>query len=237
MWQFKQFIFGGKSEMRKLAVLGALLSLAAFAPTAMAADGKGLVDKNKCGSCHKMAGPAVKTIAEVLKRQAPDLFYAGSKFNKDWLVGYLQAPTTLRVAGTVYSNNIKTEGEQDKSGPAPKCGSKLAAADAAAVADYLMTLKDGEMKAGVFKVGEVSTARARNVMNKEEACNACHTFPEKGGGVSCPTFEGIGKRLNPDWMYSFIQHPQHWDPKVWMAKREFDDAKLQLMVNYLMTFK
>lgn len=223
--------------MRKLAVLGALLSFAAFAPAAMAADGKGLVEKNKCGSCHKMAGPAVKTIADVMKRQAPDLFYAGSKFNKDWLVGYLQNPTTLRVGGTVYLNNIKTEGDQDKAGPAPKCASKLAAADATAVADYLMTLKDASMKTGVFKAGEVSTARARNVMMKEEACNACHVFPEKGGGVSCPTFEGIGKRLNPDWMYSFIQHPQQWDPKVWMAKREFDDAKLQLIVNYLMTFK
>ena len=220
--------------MRKLAVLGALLSLA-FAPAAMAADGKALA--SKCGSCHKMAGPAVKTIAEVLKRQAPDLFYAGSKFNKDWLVGFLQKPVTLRPAGTVYVNNIKLDGDQDKVTGSPKCGSALSAGDAAAVADYLMTLKDASMKAGAFKAGEVSTARARNVMNKEEACNACHVFPEKGGGVSCPTFEGIGTRLNPDWMYSFIQNPQHWDPKVWMAKREFDDAKLQLMVNYLMTFK
>lgn len=231
---FKQFIFGGKIEMRKLAVLGALLSLAAFTPAAMAADGKALA--GKCGSCHQMAGPAAKTIAEVMKRKAPDLFYAGSKFNKDWLVKFLQSPTTLRPAGTVYVNNIKTEGDQDKPNT-QKCESKLSAGDAAAVADYLMTLKDASMKAGVFKAGEVSTARARNVMMKEEACNACHVFPEKGGGVSCPTFEGIGSRLNPDWMYSFIQHPQSWDPKVWMAKREFDDAKLQLIVNYLMTFK
>ena len=210
--------------------------LMAAAPAAMAADGKALVESNKCGSCHQMAGPAVKTIAEVLKRKAPDLFYAGSKFNKDWLVKYIQSPTTLRPGGVVYLNSLTTEGEADVVKNPPKCASKLSAGDAAAVADYLMTLKDASMKTGVFKQEKkVKKARARVVMMKDEACNACHQFPGKGGGISCPTFEGIGERLNPDWMYSFIQDPQHWDPKVWMAKRDFDDATLQLMVNYLMT--
>lgn len=203
-----------------------------------AADGKALVDSNKCGDCHKMQGPAVKTIAEINKRKAPDLFYAGSKFNKEWLVGFIQNPVKLRPAGTVYSHNIKTEGDQDVVKDLPKCASKLSAGDAAAVADYLMTLKDANMKTGVFvAVDKVSGAKARNAMMKEDACNACHTFPEKGGGVSCPTFEGIGSRLNPDWMYSFIKDPTYWDPKIWMAKSNLDDAKLQLMVNFLVSFK
>jgi cytochrome c551/c552 len=212
-------------------VLTALISTAGMA----LADGKGVVGKEKCGSCHKMAGPAAKTIAEVLARKAPDLFYAGSKFKTEWLVKFLQAPTVIRPGGVVYANNITLEGEQDVVKNPPKCASKLSAGDAAAAADYLMTLKDAEMKAGAFKVQEIKKAKARSVMMKDEACNACHTFPGKGGGVSCPTFEGIGDRLNPDWMYSFIQHPQHYDPKVWMAKRDLDDATLQLMVNYLVS--
>ncbi len=206
------------------------------------ADGKALVDSNKCGDCHQMAGPAAATIADVMKRKAPDLFYAGSKFNKEWLVGYIQNPTQLRPAGTVYRNNIKTEGDKDIVGDLPKCASKLSAGDAAAVADYLMTLTDASMAAGVFKQDKFKKARAKILMKKKEACDACHMFPGKKGkpgkgGVSCPTFAGIGARLNPDWMYSFIKHPQHWDPKVWMAKREFTDAQLQLMVNFLSSMK
>ena len=219
--------------MTKILAL-AISALFVTAGAGFAADGKALVDSNKCGSCHKMTGPAVKTIAEVLARKAPDLFYAGSKFNKDWLVKFLQAPTTLRPAGTVYVNLITLEGDQDVVKNPPKCASKLSAGDAAAVADYLMTLTDASMKTGVFKKQDIKKAKARVVMMKDEACNACHVFPGKGGGISCPTFEGIGERLNPDWMYSFIQNPQHWDPKVWMAKRDFDDATLQLMVNFLL---
>lgn len=222
--------------MKRLLVFCGLLSAMLIAGPAMAADGKALVESNKCGSCHKMQGPAVKTIAEVLQRKAPDLFYAGSKFNKEWLVKYIQNPTELRPGGVVYINNITTDGDQDKP-KADKCASKLSAGDAAAVADYLMTLKDPNMKTGVFKKGKVSKARAKMLMMKQEACNACHVFGKKGGGVSCPTFVGIGERLNPDWMYSFLKDPQYWDPKIWMAKREFDDATLQMMVNYLLVIK
>ena len=224
--------------MKRLIAFFGLLSLVAGAPASFAADGKALVKSNKCGDCHKMEGPAVKTIAEVLKRKAPDLFYAGSKFNKDWLVGFLQKPTKIRPAGTVYVNHIKTEGDQDMPDNVPLCASKLSAGDAAAVADYLMTLKDASMETGVAKIGKFSKARARLTMTKDQACNACHELPKRGGGVSCPTFEGIGARLNPDWMYSFIKDPQHWDPKIWMAKDpNMNEQTLQLLVNYLATFK
>lgn len=210
------------------------LALLLAVPSAFAADGKAIVAK--CGGCHKLAGPAAKTIAEVKARKAPDLFYAGSKFNKDWLVGFLQAPTVIRPAGTVYMNHIKTTGDTDTVASVPKCESKLSAGDAAAAADYLMTLKDAKMKTGVAKVGEFSKAKAKMLIIKTEACNGCHSI-EGNGGLSCPTWEGIGKRLNPDWVYSFVQDPQYWDPKVWMGKRDLDDASMQLMVNYIASLK
>lgn len=211
-----------------------VLALLLAVPSAFAADGKAIVAK--CGSCHKLAGPAAKTIAEVKARKAPDLFYAGSKFNKDWLVGFLQNPTVIRPAGTVFLNNIKTTGDTDTVGAVPKCESKLSAGDAAAAADYLMTLKDATMKTGVAKIGEFSKARAKMLIIKTEACNGCHSI-EGNGGLSCPTWEGIGARLNPDWVYSFVQDPQHWDPKVWMAKRDLDEASMQLVVNYIASLK
>lgn len=223
--------------MKRFTFIFGLLSFVMLAPASWAADGKALVDQNKCGDCHQMQGPAAKTIAEVMKRKAPDLFYAGSKFNKDWLVKFLQKPTKIRPAGTVYLHHIKTEGDQDKIVEPPLCASKLSAGDAAAVADYLMTLKDAGMKTGVAKLGKFSKARARMTVTKKEACNACHELPKRGGGVSCPTFEGIGARLNPDWLYNFIKDPQHWDPKIWMAKSDMDEATLQLIVNYLASFK
>ncbi len=222
--------------MKRLVFMSGLLFAVMLASPVFAADGKALVGSNKCGSCHQMSGPAVTTIAEIMKRKAPDLFYSGNKFNKEWLVGYIQAPTTIRPAGTVYLNNIKVEGDTDVVANVPKCASKLSAGDAGAVADYLMTLKE-DMPTGTAKIGKFKKAKAKSFMFKGEACNACHVDPRKGGGISCPTFEGIGTRLNPDWLYSFLKNPQHWDPKVWMAKRDFEEKDLQLMVNYLSSLK
>lgn len=223
----------GMIAMRHL-LLAMMALVFALGATPALADGKDIVAANKCGDCHQMKGPAAATIAQVMKRKAPDLFYAGSKFKKEWLVGYLQAPTVIRPGGVVYINNIKLVGDTDTVGTVDKCGSKLSAADAASVTDYLMTLKDASMATGVFKAGDFKNALARRVLFKQEACNACHQFGGEGG-LSCPTMDGVGSRLNPDWIYSFVKDPQHWDPKVWMAKRDFDENTLDLIVNYLVT--
>jgi len=221
--------------MKKLFIFTVLISIFLLAPYSYAASGKKIV--SKCASCHKLKGPAVKTIKAIKARKAPDLFYAGSKFKKDWLVSFIQNPTTIRPAGTVYVNHIKLEGDTDVVTGVTKCPSKLSAGDAASAADYLMTLKDAKMKTGTAKLGKFSKARARMLMTKQQACTACHELGKRGGGISCPTFKGAGSRLNPDWIYSFVKNPQYWDPKIWMASGEMDDASLQLIVNYLSTFK
>lgn len=207
-----------------------------------AADGKAVIDAKKCGDCHKLAGPAVKTIADILKRKAPDLFYAGSKFQEGWLVGFLQKPIQLRPAGTVYLNNIKTndKGVDEITGVAG-CASKLSKDEAEAAAKYLMTLKDANMKTGVIKVGEYSKVKAKKIFGTDEGCNACHKATLRGdepaGGLSCPTIFNAGDRLNADWVASFIKDPQYWDPKVWMPKRELDDATIELLTQFVMDQK
>ena len=64
---------------------------------AAAQDGATLAAE-RCASCHNLAGPAPATFEVVLDRKAPDLFYAGSKFNRPWLVKWLQNPTVIRPA-------------------------------------------------------------------------------------------------------------------------------------------
>lgn len=209
---------------------------------AEAGDGKAVVDAKKCGDCHKMAGPSAKTIADLLKRKAPDLFYAGSKFQEGWLAEFLQNPTKLRPAGTVYVNNIKTnEKGIDEVVAAPDCASKLSKDEAGDVAKYLMTLKDANMKTGVVTLGKYSSPKAKKVFGKDEGCNACHQIVLRGsevsGGLSCPTLFNAGDRLNADWVFSFIKNPQYWDPKVWMPKREMDDATIELLTQFVMDQK
>lgn len=211
------------------------------ATPATAAGGKKIIDDNRCASCHKMKGPAAATLAEVAARKAPDLFYAGSKFQKDFLVSFLQAPYRIRPAGTVYVNFISPGKEGDVIRSPPLCPSKLSTSDAEAAAGYLMTLKASDMEEGVYKEGErFSKIRAKIIFTKNAVCIGCHQMKKRGkvtGGLSCPTLYNAGTRLSGDWVYSFIKDPQHWDPKVWMPKRKFKERTLKLLTNYIMSMK
>lgn len=224
-------------KMLRLAI--SLFVVAVFFSTgsSFAADGKAIVDSKKCGSCHKMQGPAVKTIAEVLKRQAPDLFYAGSKFKEEWLVGFLQKPAIIRPGGTVYVNHIKTGEKKDEIVDVKPCASKLSKDEAEAVAKYLMTLKEPSMKAGVIVDESFSKAKAKILFTQKEGCHGCHRIKADEGGVSCPTLYNAGARLNPDWIYDFIKNPMKYDPKIWMPKRDLSDEDFMLLSKFIVSMK
>ena len=64
-------------------VTAAAVGLSSTEGFADAAAGKKAFGAKKCGGCHQTAGPAKeKTIADQLKKKGPELWYAGSKFQK-----------------------------------------------------------------------------------------------------------------------------------------------------------
>lgn len=167
------------------------------------AAGGDAVFKKSCASCHYADGPAKeKTIADQLAKKGPELWYAGSKFQKAWLTAWLQDPKPIRAL-KYNSLTDKNKGDHPKS----------SAADAAALTDYLMGLTSPEVKAGVIKPG--ATPQAKQIFNKKMPCSGCHSFPSGGevrGGLSGPTLVGASKRLNPDWTYAYLANIKHFKP-------------------------
>jgi len=216
------------------AMAASLLLLLARQNTASAIDGKAIVE-SECASCHNITGPAPTTVDGVIRRKAPDLFYAGSKFKRDWLVAWLQNPTIIRRAGTMLLNHIVVEDGKDRINPdtIKPCAAKLSQEAAQAVADHLMTLKDDTMKTGVVDPAmKFSQSKARLLITKQLPCSGCHQlqFGKRIiGGVSGPILTEAGQRLNPDWIYSRIENPQYWDPKTWMPKIGMSHEKRELL--------
>ena len=222
--------------------LGAPLLFTIEPPQAGALDSKAIV-KSQCVSCHDITGPAPQTFGELVKRRAPDLFYAGSKFNRPWLVKWVQNPTIIRQSGMMFLNNLVNDGGKDRiqSGNVKPCPTKLKPGEAEAVADYLMTLKDAKMKTGVID-GRKSFSQSRAIMmfTKQYPCIGCHMIQmwgEETGGVSGPTLIGAGARLNPDWIYARIENPQYWDPKTWMPKIPLSDMKREMLTLFVASMK
>ena len=191
-------------DMRLLAVsvsLGAALLVMMTAPSYAA--GGDAIFKKSCASCHYTDGPAKeKTIADQLAKKGPELWYAGSKFQKDWLTAWMQNPKPIRP---LKYNSLSENNKGDHP--------KLSAGDAAAVTDFLMGLKSAEVKAGVIKSN--ASVKGRKIFSKDMPCGGCHEYLTKGevhGGKSGPSLVGAGKRLSPDWIYAYLAHIKVFKP-------------------------
>lgn len=221
-------------------VWAAGLAAGVFTLPAEAAPGADLL-KSQCMSCHALAKPQDSTIDRLYSRKAPDLYYAGVKFNKDWLVGWLQNPTVIRPGGVMYSSNVKagapgTPDEIDTAKLQPHL--KLSAADAQAAAEALMTLgvNDGLLQKGAYQAPS-SPGMASLLFNKLRGCASCHSAKPGSGGLSGPELYSAGDRLQSDYVVEYIRNPQKFDPHVWMPKLELNDADVQKLAAYLATLK
>ena len=185
-------------------LLGAAILVMASAPgRADPAAGQEAFMGQDCTACHYTDGPAKeKTIDDQLAKKGPELFYAGSKFQRDWLEGWLQDPKPIRP---LAYNSLAEENPNDHP--------KLAAADAANVTDYLMTLTSDAVEAGVITTKR--NAKGRQIFTKKMPCRGCHQYPARrkiAGGRSGPSLVDAGARLNPDWIYAYLKSPEAFKP-------------------------
>lgn len=226
---------------RKRKLLAAMLAASLIPALAAAASGAELL-QSQCGSCHALTKPADTSLDRLWTRKAPDLYYAGVKFQKEWLVGWLQNPTVIRSAGVMYRNVVKAgaPGTPDVIDAAKvPAHPKLSAGDAAAAADALMALgaDSGLVTKGAFKNEAPNAMMAKLLFNKLRGCSSCHSPKAGEGGFSGPELATAGSRLQADYVVEYINDPQKFDSHVWMPKLGLIDADVQKLTGFLMTLK
>lgn len=194
--------------------------------------------KGTCAACHNLTGPAPQTVRELWSRKGPDLFYAGNKYKSEWLEAWLQKPTRIRLAGMYYGNHIK-QGEKGDLVDEATLSQHLAlsADEARAVTVALMTLKGNShlMRAGSYQEGTISLFMGEMIFDKFWGCLACHQIEPGYGGMSGPEVYTAANRLQEDYLISFMQNPQAWDPKTFMPNKHLKEAHLKKLVHYLKT--
>ena len=192
----KRFISGAFGAI----LLTALASPGAADPAA----GKGVFTAKGCADCHYTDGPAKeKTIDDQLAKKGPELWYAGSKFQKPWLAAWLADPKPIRP---MKFNDLTTANPGDHT--------KLAAGDAASVTEFLMSLTSSDVAAG--KVKPKKNPKGRLIFTKKMPCSGCHQYTGRKkkitGGRSGPSLVNAGVRLNPDWILAYMQKPKVFKP-------------------------
>jgi len=211
--------------------------LTAFAAlAALPAEAEVAADLNaQCGSCHALEKPAAPSVQRLWDRRGPDLWYAGDKFNRDWLVGWLQHPTPIRPGGVFWRKLAKPGDPRDTiDTSALPAHPAVDAERAGAVADALLKLKgDGLVTAGAFNATGANLQMGQLAFTKLRGCSSCHQDKPGSGGLSGPSLADAGHRLQADYVLAYTKDPQKFDRFVWMPRSALSDQDLQRLTAYI----
>ena len=209
------------------------LALWLVSPSVAFAGLPALGKEKKCDTCHRFSPDSPKLASE-----GPHLFFAGDKFQKSWLIAYLQKPDVVRKAGHINDPGF-LQGQPVLGNPHVALNPE----EARAVADYLLTLKipgpfvvvDKEPLSGGNK------ARVKSLFERDYGCSACHeTINLAGkihGGISGPSLVDAGNRLNAEWVLRQLKTPKEFLEKGRMPVFQLEDDVLVQLIRYLMTMK
>lgn len=211
-----------------IVIAGACMTLLASAPLWAADAGQAETTvRNVCSTCHKFEGDPESRF----NLKAPDLMWAGSKYQHAWLVGFLAGKEQR-----LYAKSYRWD-----QGWKPDAHVTLPADQAEAVATYLeKQYIDPRVQVGAFDVSNVTKKETEfgSLAFKEHACIGCHTIKENGqliGGPQSADLAAAGKRYNPDWLYRFTLNPQDFAPHSGEFVGDATEFGVRALVGYVMT--
>ncbi len=205
-------------------------------PQAFAAPDLTILDTNGCSECHRFIkdGPPEQ-------RKGPDLFYAGNKFQSEWLVNWLQHPEAIRLSGFITDTGF-LKGEPTVATPHPA----LDADKAKAIADVLLQLEVKNLtEAPATELAEPLSKGKRFkykiLFERDYGCISCHQSinlaKQPRGGVSGPSLLDAGRRLRPDWVYHWLKNPKQFEKRGRMPLFDFTDDELKALSRYVIWHK
>lgn len=178
-----------------------------------------------CVQCHRLEGQAESRF----NLRAPDLIWAGSKYQRPWLIRWLtgkEAP--------LYAKGYRWDLSEG-----PVKHPVVSEADANAIADYFERHnKDPRVKVGAFDLAKVSKFEVTfgGMAYKAHACLGCHTIEENGkiiGGPQSAALQHAGQRYNMDWLYRFGQNPQDFIIHTGEFLADATDPQLRAVIGFL----
>ena len=185
--------------------------------------GEALVQKIGCLNCHSLDSKG--------GRVAPDLSHVHERLYESWIYQFLKEPYIIRPLGFIPYSGIRMP------------NLRLSDEEAKAIANYLSTLKEVEIRRRTSLTKRLNHPDGldKHVQKglklvQELPCLDCHTIKGKGG-VLGPDLSSVGTRLQPAFMYLWIENPQAFEPKTAMPNLGLKDEQLYPITRYLMSLK
>ena len=186
---------------------------------------KQLIQTN-CAGCHRLEGTADSRF----NLKAPDLIWAGSKYQRTWLLRYL----------TGKEAPLYPKGYRWDLAEGPMRHPVVNEDDATAIAEYFAQHnKDPRVTVGAFDLSKVSKFDATfgGMAYKAHACLGCHLIEENGqliGGPQSASLVTAGQRYDKDWLFRFGLNPQDFVPHSGEFLADATESQLRAVIGFLM---
>ncbi|MBC7428254.1 MAG: c-type cytochrome, partial [Bacteriovorax sp.] len=190
-------------------------------------EGISSMEKYGCFACHKIEGKQHK------RKTGPSLLKIAAKVNKEWFKSWVWEPRsfnkhTKMPAYFRQSNNSKPEFV------------KLNIAEVNAMAEYIWDKSKpyepnekyhgGNAEKGKELISQIGCLACHGVDGLEEQSNAVKAY-------TGPWLSGIGSKVSPDWLVSWIKKPWHYQEDTVMPSLRLTDPEAQDIAAYLLTLK
>lgn len=179
-----------------------------------------------CVQCHRVEGTADSRF----NLHAPDLIWAGSKYQRSWLIRWLTGKEA-----SLYAKGYRWDLTES-----PASHPIVTEPEAHAIADYFAEHnKDPRVTVGAFDLSKVTKFDVTfgAAAYKAHACLGCHTIEENGrlvGGPHSTALQKAGQRYDKDWLFRFGLNPQDFVPHSGEFLADATEPQLRAVIGYLM---
>jgi mono/diheme cytochrome c family protein len=170
------------------------------------AHGQKLFQTLGCPGCHLVQG------YEQQDKVAPDLRRVASKVDPSWLVEWIKAPQEYWSATKMPHFLFSWE-------------------ESEAAAAYLLSASSPY--GGIRYPGNGDVESGKKIV-EEIGCRGCHQINGSGNSFA-PDLSRVGSKVKPDWLFSWVKHPQDYQPKTLMPNFRLTDEQATHVTAYLMT--
>lgn len=180
--------------------------------------GKQLAQTYGCYGCHK-----VESSLHGTWNVGPSLEHIQSKLEPDWVVRWLHNPKEFRE-NTKMPRIFHLDNQQDED---------AVNKDNAAIAGIAAYLDKHSEPVALEKAPAGDVDAGKKVF-EEVGCMGCHSKGEIKGGSHGPELTGLGSKVNPDWLFTWLKNPKHYNPDTRMPRLRLSDKEAADVAAFLL---
>ncbi|MGH7197524.1 MAG: c-type cytochrome [Candidatus Omnitrophota bacterium] len=178
-----------------------------------------IAETSGCFNCHKVAG------FENRWKTGPDLQNIKSKLDEDWVIRWLHDPTAFRSSTRMprifHLSNVTDPEDRERDNAAIQ-----------SIAAYLMKHSEEVTLSKAPVPGD--RARGEKLV-KTVGCTGCHTAAGVQANDHGPELSGLGSKVTPDWLYTWLKDPKHFSKDTRMPSLRLTDQEAADITSYLLS--